>query len=148
MGQTAAALGVGVEIKVGNKTYTVASPFTYEVQAKFENWLADRAMMAVLHRKHILQVGGDYGPALAAVARDVATFQYDFLGEAAQKAANTDPGTKRLFLYCLQVNHPEVGEEFVESLVNERREEIVAKIQMAGTTPEADDPNLKAQASP
>lgn len=147
MGATAAALNIGVEIKHGAKTYTLASPFTYEVQAKFEQWLGDRAMDAVRHRKHILRTPEDFGAALAAVARDIAAFAYDFMGDTAQKAAQTDPGVKRLFLYCLQVNHPEADEELVEAIIKDRKDEVVSKLQQAAATPEDDDPNPAAQAS-
>jgi hypothetical protein len=138
MGEAAQALGVGHSIVFEGKTYTI-SPFNMDMAAMFEVWLEDEAYRKVEIRKPFL-APDEYERRHKQVGELVASMAFSFGSEGFQKAMESLPGKKQMFLYMLMPNHPDISKEFVDRMFNQNLNEIIARLMAMNTSPKDEAP--------
>lgn len=146
MSSIAAALGVGPTFDYQGTAYRL-SPWTYKIQAEFERYLEDQALRTVKRmRPYCNDV--EYRDLLSAVSRDIASGYYNFGGEAVNRAMGTITHLKTLLLLCLKPNHPTISPEIVDGIVQEKLDEVMAKMSEANADPNRTAPAETASSLP
>lgn len=123
------------------KEYRV-SPWTYEVQGKFERYL-EKAALDAYHKAAPHLSTEDAEKALASIMRDVAAGVYTFGGEAVGKALSSPHHVRYLWFLCLKKNHPEVTREETDLMIKEDYPGVIRAMNMANGGATKKDPNAE-----
>lgn len=135
------SLGCGAEVSYKGKLYRLAPMDQLNVRARYVQHLRQRAVMQVLSLRNDLDpIAVD--SLLAAVTRDFAAGLYEFGSPVVRDSMKSPDNQKRLILYMVQENHPEVEPALVDEMCTAIMDEIVAAIHVSdgGPVPKANAP--------
>jgi hypothetical protein len=128
-------LGVGPSLEFEGVTYHV-KPLTFELQAKFEQWLRRRALKSAQEDFEARQMSRDaYNATLTGIRRDWAGGVYAYGGEVSIDAMKTMPGIKEFLRLSLSKDHPEVDAEFIDRMMEAQMEEVSHALAEANADP-------------
>lgn len=133
MGKVAAALGMGTKLTHKGVEYTL-SPWTYEVQGKFERYLEDYVLQ--VHRRMKPYMSEDeYRDELKKIRWEIASGEYTFGGDNVAKALGALPHLTHLLYLMLKGAHPEATPALAAEIVEGQMEEVMAKMADANADP-------------
>ncbi len=143
MGAYAKALGSSSEIEHKGQTYKVG-PATQDVKAMFEAWMEKQAFDALRAAKAKGNLSDDeYREERTALLRDIGSKKLTFHSAYMAGVMATLDGQKAFCLLMIKQNHPDVSMQLVDSIFEEKLDEIIDSIDAHM----ADDPNGQAPAS-
>ncbi len=133
MGQTSRTLGQGTSFEFEGNTYTM-SPWTYEIQGRFEQHLEDEATRVAL-RQGKLMAPEERADLLERVNSKIVAGKYTFGSDTVLEALQSPRHAAVLLLLCLQPNHPNVGLDIAKSMVKKDWEQVIARMNEANADP-------------
>ena len=140
MAEISKALGLGSTFDFNGKTYT-CSPWTYRIQGEFERYLEDHAMKTVNKMRQYL-TESEYGELVTKTHKDIAEGYYAFGSEPCMRAMQTLTHFKKVLHICLLPKHPDIDMNTVDELVQNRLEEMMAKVGEANSDPNPNGPEM------
>jgi len=142
MAEISKALGLGSSFEFNGTTYT-CSPWTYKIQGEFEKYLEDHAMRTAKKMRQYL-TEAEYSDLISKTHKDIAEGYYAFGSEPCMRAMQTLTHFKKILHLCLQPKHPDIDMGTVEQLVQNRLEEMMAKVGEANADPNPNGPTEAA----
>jgi hypothetical protein len=140
MAEISKALGLGSTFDFNGKSYT-CSPWTYRIQGEFEQYLESHAMKTVKKMRQYL-TESEYGELVAKTHKDIAEGYYAFGSEPCMRAMQTLTHFKKVLHICLLPKHPDIDMNTVDELVQNRLEEMMAKVGEANSDPNPNGPEI------
>ena len=141
MAEISKALGLGSTFEFNGKTYT-CSPWTYKIQGEFEKYLEDYAMRTAKKMRQYL-TEPEYADLISKTHKDIAEGYYAFGSEPCMRAMQTLTHFKKILHLCLLPKHPDMEMQTVDELVQNRLEEMMAKMGEATADPNQNGPEAE-----
>ena len=147
MGEISRALAQGTEFTFDNRTY-VLSPWTYEIQGKFERYIEGQAIDAA-RRLGARCTPEERKEMMAQVSRDVVAGLYTFGSSLVLESLQVPQHVQYLFFLGLKKNHPELTQEFAKKVFEADPALVYQKINEAAADPTTKpEPKEEAPAAP
>ncbi len=133
MGDTNKALGGGSQLEFDGKTYTV-SPWTYDIQKKFEQYMEKEAFASLKRMRPNLN-DEEWRDQLSLLNENITIGVYSFTSGRVAKALTHIPHQKYLLYLCLVPNHPDVTRETAGKMIDKILDDVFIAMGDANADP-------------
>lgn len=125
------ALGHGPEISFRGKIYRLAPMDQLNVRSRFSVYLRGQAILRVMElRTEIDAFSVDQ--MLGVITQNFASGLYEFGQQVVRDSLKVEANQKRLVLYMLQENHPEVDPVLVDDMFKTSLDQVMAAVWSEG----------------
>lgn len=129
MGQINRALGGGSQLEHNGEVYTL-SPWSYDIQSRYERYLESEAMKVVKRMELDPEEKRDL---IRQVQKDIATGLYSFGNELVQESMKCVRHLTHLLWLMLLPNHPNATLSLAQEVVNTQLGELMEKVAEANS---------------